>query len=401
MGGTGSRFCAAHRRGIPGGPGAAPVFIARFPKTRGALAAATTMAAEWSEPPFSPEIAADCLERWRDSNGGGAVILAALRDGAEAGMLCGKIGRGNSDGNLTAIAPLVWARRQGADGTKISPANRDAIAAALAGAFLEWARTREAGFAKIVFRPGMAPDANALARLGLRRMFDVCIRNAILPEDEIALRNHAGKRVGGTGEKTGVGSDDVEKWRAEAAEQGDPDWVERKIRERFGWPPLRGKNAPRPAEMLAAEHLDAATELIRNARNSRGERFDPDAFGEWFSAILRKRNACVLGAAAAGKLRGILHGRLVSHPHASGGLAVAAWMETAAAGMKSPRRVQDSLALGFARWAREAGGWPGVRTLCFALPVGGSHWSSFRERWHLRLAGNGFGRELESAENGL
>ena len=360
-----------------------PILVSALSRTRGALGVAAEMAVEWADPPFSRERLTDAVESWRNLSGSRAEIFVARRGGHDAGLLCAQMGRLWPDGGRIAVAPLVWARGRDAGGARVSTPDRDAATTALSSAFLDWARRREAEGARIVYRPGLAPGAEALEALGLRRMFDVCVRNAILPEDGIPRPSSGG-----------VDSDDVEHWQVEAGERGDPDWVEKKIRERFGWAPLRGKHAPQPARALSPADAARAVELMRGARERRGVEFDEQAFVEWLARIGRRRDAFALGAEADGKLNGILGGWVGAHPLTAGGnLAVAAFMEAESSGGNPPRRIQDSLALGTVLHAR------GARTVCFVLPVGAGDWGDFQERWRLRLAGNGYGCGLDLAKN--
>ena len=148
------------------------------------LKAAVQMAHEWGERPFDESKARENLPARGDSE----IALLALRNNQSAGMLRGMTVHLWNESEPSAFAPLVWTRGVCENGGQVPSESRERAGLSLARELSQWAREKNLGKARALFRAGMTPDPKALAAMGMRREFRVFIRRFPLPGDPVSGR---------------------------------------------------------------------------------------------------------------------------------------------------------------------------------------------------------------------
>ena len=305
-----------------------PVIVVR-PLSNSAddLKAAVQMAHEWGERPFDEFKAMENLPARGDSE----IALLALRNNQAAGMLRGITVHLWNESEPCAFAPLVWTRGVCENGGQVSAKSRERAGLSLVRELSQWAREKNLGKARALFRAGMTPDPKALAAMGMRREFRVFIRRFPLPGDPVSGR---------------VRWFSTERREAKGEEMNLP--LEKMFPELFA----ENQTPPPPTRRLQMSDWEPVLETVRASHLARKSAFSESDFYGLFRRAVSRPDYCALATAdEAGRVCGVLIGSAAAHPFADGRVSRVMLLEWDAAGARAARRTIWGLWRGFVFWS--------------------------------------------------
>ena len=351
-----------------------PIYVRPLSAAESDLQSAAQMAHEWGERPFDESRARANLSARAPSQ----VTLLAFRNGEAAGLLRGETVHPWGEAQPCAFAPLIWTRGVCEKGGQVAPPLREKAALALARRFLLWAREKEFASARAVFRAGMIPDSQALAEIGLRREFRICLRRAPLPGDPVSGRL---------------------RWFSTEAREAQGQEMNLPPEQMFPELFLEKRDLPPPVRRLETADEKAALAVVRESRRARGLPFSEPGFRGLFRGSVSRPDRCALAtmktAAEGGGLSGVLMGRAVAHPLADGCFSRVEALEWRGDGAKAARMAAWGLWREFVFWS--------ARRLCrtmLMIPPEGKFGEEFARKCRLTPFGICHRADLESEADG-